>query len=97
MNGSNAPEVQRRMRSMHARWSVIGLCWHERGLHRLERELFLGKVVASGITGLEAFAFKPAGYQIIDSCTVNKLPTSSIARCCRFLRWATRSHTSEFR
>eukprot|EP00959_Pyramimonas_sp_CCMP1952_P242730 5073671-Pyramimonas_sp.AAC.1 len=58
------------MRSMHAGWSVIGLFWHERGLHRLKRELSLGKVVESGITGLEAFVLKPAEYQIIDSCTV---------------------------
>eukprot|EP00959_Pyramimonas_sp_CCMP1952_P420133 8800096-Pyramimonas_sp.AAC.1 len=66
MNGSNAPEVQCRIRSTHAGWSVIGLLWHERGLHRIKREPFLGQVVESGITGLEAFVLEPAEYQIID-------------------------------
>eukprot|EP00959_Pyramimonas_sp_CCMP1952_P063797 1332745-Pyramimonas_sp.AAC.1 len=70
MRGSNATELEFPTRAIHAGWPVTGLFWHERGLRRLKRELFLGKVVESGIAGLEAFALSPTGYQRIDSCVV---------------------------
>eukprot|EP00959_Pyramimonas_sp_CCMP1952_P438050 9170641-Pyramimonas_sp.AAC.1 len=73
VRGSSATELEFRIRAIHAGWSVIGLSWHERGLRRLKRELFLGKVVESGVTGLEAFALSPTECQNIDSTIVMHL------------------------
>eukprot|EP00959_Pyramimonas_sp_CCMP1952_P129439 2706907-Pyramimonas_sp.AAC.1 len=44
MKDVSSAELDFRIRATHAGWSVIGLRWHERGLHRLVRELFLGFV-----------------------------------------------------
>eukprot|EP00959_Pyramimonas_sp_CCMP1952_P379407 7947221-Pyramimonas_sp.AAC.1 len=73
VSGSKAPEVQCGIRSMLAGWSVIDLSWRECRLHRLKRELFVGKVAERGVASLDAFAFKPAEYQRVDSCTAKDL------------------------
>eukprot|EP00959_Pyramimonas_sp_CCMP1952_P065277 1362717-Pyramimonas_sp.AAC.1 len=66
MRGSSATELEFQSLAQHAGWSVVGLSWHERGSRRLKRELFLGKVVESGTTGLEAFALSPTEHEQID-------------------------------
>eukprot|EP00959_Pyramimonas_sp_CCMP1952_P353650 7409298-Pyramimonas_sp.AAC.1 len=55
MTASNQLEVSIRIRSMTVGWCQLGKFWNERGLWKLKREIFLGKVLEAGVSGLEAF------------------------------------------
>eukprot|EP00959_Pyramimonas_sp_CCMP1952_P003711 78314-Pyramimonas_sp.AAC.1 len=74
MKGPSSVELDFRIRATHAGRSAMGfVLGGGRGLHRLKRELFLGKVVESGVTGLEAFSLTLSEYSRIDSCVVKCL------------------------
>eukprot|EP00959_Pyramimonas_sp_CCMP1952_P456311 9472934-Pyramimonas_sp.AAC.1 len=73
MKGNNSVEVELRIQGMRGGWSMMGMFWHERGLRRLKRELFLSTVVEKGLTGLEAFVLTPSEHARIDTIIVRYL------------------------
>eukprot|EP00959_Pyramimonas_sp_CCMP1952_P311131 6511066-Pyramimonas_sp.AAC.1 len=51
----------------------MGSFWHERGLRRLKRELFLSTVVEKGLAGLEAFVLSKSEHARLDTVVVRYL------------------------
>jgi len=78
--GTNAPEIQERVRATNVAWLNMGRFWTTRAPYRVKRLVFLGLIYSTAISGLEAMVLNKGEMATITKTLTKKLRCMTMGR-----------------